>query len=62
LLRRLHIKQAGISNLALARRIQIGEKEIRRMLDSRHPTRFPRIQLALDALGVWLVLSMEEAA
>ena len=58
----LAIKQAGTSNLALARRIHVDEKEIRRMLDPRHPTKLPRIQLALDALGVRLVLSMEEAA
>jgi len=58
----LAIRQAGISNLALARRIHVDEKEIRRMLDPRHPTKLPRIQLALDALGVRLVLSMEEAA
>jgi antitoxin HicB len=58
----LALKQAGIGNLALARRIHVDEKEIRRMLDPRHPTKLPRIQLALDALGVRLVLSMEEAA
>jgi antitoxin HicB len=58
----LAIRQAGIGNLALARRIHVDEKEIRRMLDPRHPTKLPRIQLALHALGVRLVLSMEEAA
>jgi len=35
----LAIKRAGISNLALARRIHVDEKEIRRMLDPRHPTK-----------------------
>jgi len=51
-----------IPDASAARRIPVGKKEIRRMLDLRHPAKLPRIQPALDALGVRLALSMEEAA
>ena len=32
------------------------------MLDSRHPTKLPRIKEALDVLGKRLVVSVESAA
>jgi antitoxin HicB len=58
----LAIREAGISNLELARRLGCDEKEVRRMLNPRHATKLPRIQAALEILGKRLVLSMEEAA
>lgn len=58
----LAMREAGISNLELARRLGCDEKEVRRMLDPRHATKLPRIQAALEILGKRLVLSMEEAA
>jgi antitoxin HicB len=57
----LAMREAGISNLELARRLGCDEKEVRRMLDPRHATKLPRIQAALEILGKRLVLSMEEA-
>ena len=57
----LAMREAGISNLELARRLGCDEKEVRRMLDPRHATKLPRIQAALETLGKRLVLSMEEA-
>jgi len=58
----LAMREAGISNVQLARRLGCDEKEVRRMLDPRHPTKLPRINEALDALGKRLVVGVEEAA
>lgn len=58
----LALKEAGMSNVQLARKLGCDEKEVRRMLDPRHPTKLPRIKDALAALGKRLVVSMEEAA
>ena len=58
----LAMKEAGIANVALARKLACDEREVRRMLDPRHPTKLPRIKEALEALGKRLVVSVEEAA
>ena len=58
----LAMREARIKNTELARRLGCDEKEVRRMLDPRHPTKLPRIQQALEALGKRLVVSMEEEA
>ena len=58
----LAIKETGVSNCEIARRLGLQEKEIRRMLDSRHGTRLVRIQQVLAALGKRLVVSLESAA
>jgi len=54
--------EAGIANVQLAGKLGCDEKEVRRMLDPRHPTMLPRIKDALDVLGKRLVVSVEEAA
>jgi antitoxin HicB len=58
----LAMKEAGITNVQLARKLRCDEKEIRRMLDPRHPTKLPRIKEALEVFGKRLVVSVEEAA
>jgi antitoxin HicB len=58
----LAMREAGITNVHLARKLGCDEKEVRRMLDPRHPTKLPRIQEALDVFGKRLVVSVEEAA
>lgn len=58
----LAMKETGVSNTVLARRLGCDEKEIRRMLNPRHPTKLPRIQAALEALGKRLIIGMEERA
>jgi antitoxin HicB len=58
----LAIREAGIANAELARRLGCDEKEVRRMLDPRHPTKLPRIREALELFGKRLVLSLDEAA
>jgi antitoxin HicB len=47
----LAMRDAGISNSELARRLNLDEKEARRILDPHHPTKLPRIEAALTALG-----------
>ena len=47
----LAVRDAGISNSELARRLQLDEKEARRILDPHHPTKLPRIEAALAVLG-----------
>jgi antitoxin HicB len=58
----LAMREARITNVQLARKLGCDEKEVRRMLDPRHPTKLPRIQEALDTFGKRLVVSVEEAA
>src|SRR5262245_18510986 len=47
----LALLETGISNHQLAARLGCNEKEVRRLLDPRHPSKLPRIQRALAALG-----------
>jgi antitoxin HicB len=58
----LAMREVGITNVQLARKLRCDEKEVRRMLDPRHPTKLPRIEEALDVFGKRLVVSVEEAA
>src|ERR1039458_7504040 len=58
----LAMREAGITNVQLARKLGCDEKEVRRMLDPRHATKLPRIKEALDAAANGLVVSVEEAA
>jgi antitoxin HicB len=53
---------AGISKSELARRIGKDEKEVRRILDPRHPTKLPALTATLRALGKRLVVGVAEAA
>ncbi len=59
----LALRESAISKSELAVRLGCDEKEVRRLLDPRHPSKLPRIEKALSALGknlsVWLV---DEAA
>jgi antitoxin HicB len=58
----LAIKDTGLTNSEVARRLKLDEREIRRMLNPRHVTRLARIQSVLQALGKRLVVGMENAA
>jgi antitoxin HicB len=57
----LALRAAGISKSGLARRLGVGEAEVRRMLDPRHNTRLRRLEQALAALGQRLVVHAEAA-
>ena len=58
----LAMRGAGMTNTQLARKLGCDAREVRRMLNPRHPTKLPRIQRALEALGKRLVVGIEEAA
>jgi antitoxin HicB len=58
----LAMREAGMTNAQLSRKLRCDEKEVRRMLDPRHPTKLPRIKEALEAPGQRLVIGMEAAA
>ncbi|MFN8627422.1 MAG: type II toxin-antitoxin system HicB family antitoxin [Candidatus Binatia bacterium] len=57
----LALRAARISKSGLARRLGVGEAEVRRMLDPRHNTRLRRLEQALAALGQRLVARAEAA-
>jgi antitoxin HicB len=52
---------AGITKSELARRIGKDEKEVRRILDPKHPTKLPALMAALRAMGKRLVVGVMEA-
>lgn len=58
----LTMKEEGISKSELARRIGCDEKDVRRMLDPRHPTKAPAIERALALLGRRVVVGIRKAA
>ena len=43
----LGMKEAAISKVALARTLQVDEKEVRRLLDPHHPSKLPRCRRPL---------------
>jgi antitoxin HicB len=57
----LALRAAGLSQSGLARRLGVGEAEVRRMLNPRHNTRLRRLEHALAALGQRLVVHAEAA-
>lgn len=47
----LTMQEQGVSKADLARRMQLDEKETRRMLNPKHATKVPTLERALHALG-----------
>jgi antitoxin HicB len=58
----LAMRAQGIHNAALARRLNVDERVVRRMLDPAHETKAEKIQAALAALGKRLTMEVEDAA
>ena len=56
------IRETGLSQSELARRLNVRETVVRRMLDPNHDTRAERIQAALAALGKRMVMAYDDAA
>jgi antitoxin HicB len=54
--------ESGMTRVALAAELRLGETEIRRMLDPEHATKLDRLNVALQALGRRLVLGDMRAA
>lgn len=57
----LAARAARVSNSELARRLGVGEAEVRRMLDPRHNTRLRRLEQGLAALGQRLIVHADAA-
>jgi antitoxin HicB len=58
----LAVREAGLGNVALARRLACGETEVRRLLDPRHNSKIERLEKALPTLGKRLVVEVRDAA
>jgi antitoxin HicB len=58
----LAMKESGLRNTDLARRLGVSETVVRRMLNPKHTTRPDRIQAALARLGKRIVVTFEDAA
>jgi antitoxin HicB len=56
------VRVAGISKSEFARRIGKDEKEARRILDPKHPTKLTTLTAALRELGQRLVIGVEPVA
>ena len=56
------IRELGISQSELARRLGVRETVVRRMLDPNHDSRPEKIQAALEALGKRVVMAYGDAA
>lgn len=56
------LQEAQITEAELAKRLQCEEKVVRRLLDPRHPSKLPRIESALAAIGHHLIISVQSAA
>lgn len=55
------MKEAGISNVQLAKQLGVDEKEVRRLLDPHYGSKLPRIAQAIELLGKHLVIGLESA-
>jgi len=58
----LAMRESGMRNTELAKRLGISETIVRRMLDPKHSTKPERMQAALAALGKRIVVRFEDAA
>ena len=58
----LAMLEKGIGNSELARRLDVDERVVRRMLDPAHETKAEKIQAALAILGKRLSMEVEDAA
>ena len=58
----ISLQEAKVTKAELAKRLRCDEKEVRRLLDPRHPSKLPRIETALAAVGQRLVVGLHSAA
>lgn len=56
------IRERGMSQSELARRLKVRETIVRRMLDPNHETRQEKMQAALEELGKRVVMAYDDAA
>jgi antitoxin HicB len=58
----LALQEAKINKTELAKRLRCDEKEVRRLLDPHHPSKLPRLEAALAAMGRNLIVGLQDAA
>ncbi|MGD0772310.1 MAG: type II toxin-antitoxin system HicB family antitoxin [Candidatus Solibacter sp.] len=58
----LAMREGGMRNTELAKRLGVSETVVRRMLDPKHNTKPEKIQAALAVLGKRIVVRFEDAA
>lgn len=58
----LAMRDQGLSNLELGRKLGVDEKVVRRMLDPEHATKAEKLQAALTALGKQMTVEVRDAA
>jgi antitoxin HicB len=58
----LTMREQGVNNSELARRLGVRETVVRRMLDPKHATKPEKLQAALVVLGKHLAVSVRDAA
>jgi len=58
----LAVREAGIGTSELARRLDVHEKEARRLLDPRHGSKAAALERALLAMGRRLAIEVQAAA
>jgi len=58
----LAMREQGVNNSELARRLGVHERVVRRMLDPEHATKAEKIQTALALLGKQLTVEVRDAA
>jgi len=56
------MRELGVTNSELARKLRVTEAVVRRMLDPDHATRTPKLEAALEALGQKVVLGVDDIA
>ena len=56
------MREQGVSNSELARRLKCSETVVRRMLDPKHDSKPKKLEAALAALGKRVLVSIHEAA
>ena len=55
----LALQEARMTKAGLAKRLGCDEKEVRRLLDPRHPSKLPRLEAALVAIGRRLIVGFQ---
>lgn len=55
------MREAGISKVQLAKRLDVDEKEVRRLLDPHYKSKLPKITHAIELLGRKLRVRLELA-
>jgi antitoxin HicB len=58
----LAMRDQGITNIELARRLRCSETVVRRMLNPKHDSKPEKPQAALKALGMRVPVAVEDAA